>query len=253
MKYTRQELMIVAAAREIQNHQTVFVGTGLPMLAGYLAKATHAPESTLLFEAGIVDPKPRHLASGVGDFRLMSGAVAVKGLYYALGLLQGGHVDLGFLGAGEVDQYGNINSTFVGGTYKKPKKRLPGSGGANDIASLAKATVIIVPHTTRKLVKRVQYITTPGYLNGKGAREAAGLTRGGPKRIITDLAVLGFDPNTLTVRVESIHEGVTEEDIRKNSGFDIPIIRNCPKTKPPSSYELELIRSFDPDGVYLKR
>lgn len=252
MHYTRQELMVVAAAREIRNGQTIFVGTGLPMLAGYLAKATHAPECTMLFEAGILDPRPRHLAGGVGDFRLMTGATAVKGLYYALGLLQNGRVDLGFLGVGEVDRYGNINSTVIGGTYRKPGTRLPGSGGANDIASLAHATVIIVPHTTRKLVEKVHYITTPGYLTGPGAREKAGLTRGGPQRVITDLAVLGFDPQSLTLRVESLHDGVTAEDIRQNTGFDLPPAPGCTQTQPPTPDEVKLIRSIDPEGVYLK-
>jgi acyl CoA:acetate/3-ketoacid CoA transferase beta subunit len=253
MNYTRQELMIFAAAKEIKNNQIIFVGTGLPMLAGYLAKATHAPDCTLLFEAGIIDPKPRHLAVGVGDFRLMTGAVAVKGLYYALGLLQSGHVDLGFLGAGEIDRYGNVNTTVIGGTYKKPKLRLPGSGGANDIASLAKNTVIIVPHTKRKLVEMITYLTTPGYLTGKGAREEAGLRGKGPKRIITDLAILGFNPDTSEVQVESIHDGVSQEDIRMNTGFDISYSSDFQITVPPTSDEVQLIRSLDPDGVYLKK
>lgn len=253
MSFRMQELMIAAAAREIHDGEVVFVGTGLPMLAGYVAKATHAPDCTLVFESGIVDPRPRHLASGVGDFRLMTGAVSIKGLAYTLGLLQGGHIHLGFLGAAEVDMYGNINSTVVGGgTYSRPRVRLPGSGGANDIASLAHRTVIVVPHEARKFPARLQYLTTPGFLDAPGARERAGLPRGGPVRVITDMAVLGFDSATCRMRVESIHPGINFEQIQANTGFELgrsPMLGN---TLPPSDSEIALIRKLDPDGAYLK-
>jgi glutaconate CoA-transferase subunit B len=250
---TRQELMAAAAAREIRDGEVCFIGTGLPMVAAYLAKYTHAPNVVLVFESGTIDAQPRELAEAVGDFRLLSGAARWSGLYDALALLQRGFVDLGFLGAAEIDRFGNINTTVIG-DYRRPKLRLPGSGGANDIASMAHEFVTIVPHERRKLVERVQYVTTPGYLDGPGGRERAGLLGRGPRRVITDLAVLGFDPNTKTLRVESLHPGVTPEDVRANTGFDLPIPPGVPATPVPSAEEVHLIReAIDPDELYIAR
>lgn len=251
--YTRQELMVVAAAREFQDGMVCFIGTGLPMIAAYLAKLTHAPNVVLIFESGTIDAQPRELATGVGDFRLLDGAAKATGLYYALSLLQRGYVDLGFLGAAEIDRFGNINTTVIG-DYRSPRVRLPGSGGANDIASLARRFVVLVPHERRKLVERVQYLTTPGYLDGPGARECAGLAGGGPSRVITDLAVLGFDPATKALRVDSLHPQVTAEMVQANTGFELEVPPCTPVTSPPTDEEVRLIRGvIDPDGVYLGR
>jgi glutaconate CoA-transferase subunit B len=251
--YTRQELMAVTAAREFADSETCFIGTGLPMIAAYLAKATHAPNVVLVFESGTIDAQPRELAEAVGDFRLLSGAARWTGLYDALALLQRGAIDLGFLGAAELDRFGNINTTAIG-PYQRPKVRLPGSGGANDIASMARAYVIIMPHERRKLVERVQYITTPGFLDGPGARERAGLPGAGPRRVITDLAVLSFDPATKTLRVESLHPGVTADEVRANTGFDLAIPPDVPATQPPTAEQVRLIREvIDPDGIYIAR
>ncbi len=251
MECTRQEIMAVAAARELRDREVAFIGTGLPMIAAYLAKFTHAPGLTLIFESGIVGARPRGLAIGVGDFKLVSHCQMATSLYYALGLLQGGRVDVGFLGAAEVDQYGNINSTAIG-DYRRPKVRLPGSGGANDIASLAKRVILIVMHQRRKFVEKVQYLTTPGYLSGGDARERAGLLGGGPSRVITDLAILGFEPVSKRMQLESLHPGVTLDEVRKETGFELLVPSRFPATEPPTREQIRLLREkIDPEGEYL--
>jgi glutaconate CoA-transferase subunit B len=250
---TRAEVMAVAAAREIRDGEVGFIGTGLPMVAAYLAKFTHAPRSVLLFESGVVDARPRELATGVGDLRLLHGCVKASGLYYALGLLQGGVVDIGFLGAAEVDQYGNINSTVIG-PYARPKVRLPGSGGANDIGSLAGRTVIMVPHEPRKLVPRVQYRTTPGFLDGPGARERAGLRGAGPVRVITDLAVLDFAPDSKRMRLLSLHPGVRPEEVEARTGFPLLRAEGLGETPRPTAEQVRVLRErVDPEGLYIGR
>jgi glutaconate CoA-transferase subunit B len=253
VEITLEEIMVFTAAREIADGSSVFVGTGLPMLAAYLAKATHAPEVSLLFESGILDPTPKHLALGVGDFRLMNTATSIRGLHYALGLLQRGVIDVGFLGAAEVDVYGNINTTIIGGDYRRPGKRLPGSGGANDIASSARSTVIMSPHRPERLVERVQYVTSPGFLGGGDERERAGLSGAGPRMIITDLAVFRFHPQTRRAFVSSIHPGVDPADVVERAGFEVEVDADVPRTATPGDDAVELLRSMDPAGVYLKR
>ncbi len=250
---SREELMAVAAAREIRDSEVAIIGTGLPMIAAYLAKYTHAPGVTMFFESGIIDAQPESLATGVGDFCLMTDCTKTSGLYYALSLLQGGFVDLGFLGAAEIDQYGNINSTAIG-DYRRPKVRLPGSGGANDIASLAKRVVVIVPHERRKFPSRVGYVTTPGHLGGAGEREANGLRGAGPVRVITNLAILGFDDATKRMRLESLHPGVSLDEVKENTGFDLLLPDEAPTTVGPSAEDVRLLREvIDPSGVYLPR
>jgi acyl CoA:acetate/3-ketoacid CoA transferase beta subunit len=251
MECTRQEIMAVAAARELKDREVALIGTGLPMIAAYLAKFTHAPGLTLIFESGVVGAQPRGLAIGVGDFRLVSHCQKATSLYYALSLLQAGRIDVGFLGAAEIDAYGNLNTTAIG-DYERPRVRLPGSGGANDIASLAKRVILIVMHQRRKFVEQLQYLTTPGYLDGGDARRRAGLVGGGPSRVITDLAVLDFAPGTRRMRLESLHPGVTVEEVRDNTGFELVIPSAVPSTPLPSSAQVRLLRDrIDPDGVYL--
>jgi glutaconate CoA-transferase subunit B len=248
---TRQEIMAVAAAREIQDGEVAFIGTGLPMVAAYLAKFTHAPSSVLVFESGIVDARPRELATGVGDFRLLHGCVKATGLYYALSLLQGGFIDLGFMGGAEVDQYGNLNSTAIGG-YARPTVRLPGSGGANDIGSLAGRIVILMPHEPRRLVPRVQYLTTPGFLDGPGGRERAGLRGEGPTRVITDLAVLDFEPRSKRMRLLTVHPGVTPEEVQSRTGFPLLRAETVGETPAPSPEQAAVLRQrVDPEGIYI--
>jgi len=251
MDFTREELMAVAATREIGDGEVAIIGTGLPMIAAYLAKKTHAPGACLFFESGIIGAFPKELAIGVGDFRLLSNCVKASGLYYALSLIQGGYVDLGFLGAAEIDPYGNINSTVIG-DYSQPKVRLPGSGGANDIASLAKRVVVIVPHEKRKFPSRCHYITTPGYLDGPEGRKSAGLPGGGPTRVITNLAIMGFDSDSKRMQIESIHPGVSLDEVQENTGFELLVSKTLTETQAPNEEQLHLLRNIiDPEGVYI--
>lgn len=250
---SRDVQMAIAAAREIKDGDVAFIGTGLPMVAAYLAKYTHAPGATLIFESGIVDPSPVDLAGGVGDYRLAHGATKLSGMWYALGLLQQGKVDIGFLGAAEVDAFGNINSTVIG-PYDRPRVRLPGSGGANDIASMAKRFAIICRHKKNRLVERMSYLTTPGFLDGPGARERAGLPGAGPVRMITDLAVMGFDGRTRRAVVQSTYAGVTAAEIRDNTGFAMEVPDELPIEAAPTAEQLHLIHDIiDPTGMYIQK
>lgn len=244
--------MAVCTSREIRDGQVVFIGTGLPMVGAYLAKATTAPHAVLMFESGIIDSSPSELARGVGDFRLLSAAHRSSDLFDTLTLLHGGHVDLGVLGCAQIDAFGNINTTVIG-AYEHPKVRLPGSGGANDIASLARDILIVARQDTRRFVKSLDYLTTPGYLDGPAGRSAAGLPGNGPRAVITDLAVLDFDEASRRMRVRTVHPGVTHADLRVNTGFELVIPTDTPMTRPPSERELDLLRTrIDPDGVYVK-
>lgn len=248
---TPDELMAVMAAREIRNTDVAFIGTGLPMVAAYLAKATHAPDVKLVFESGIVDPQPRELASGVGDYRLAYGSPMVAGTAYALGLLQGGVIDLGFLGTAEIDGYGNLNSTVIG-AYRRPTVRLPGSGGANDIASMAGRFVVICRLERKRFVEKLHYLTTPGYLDGPGAREKAGLPGAGPARVITDLAVLGFDADTKRMRIEALYPGVDAADVQARCGFELGLAPQIERLTAPDSSQLSLLREvIDPARQYI--
>src|SRR3990170_4279022 len=215
MEYTRKELMAVAASREIRDGEVAFIGTGLPMLGGMLAKATTAPNAILIFESGFVDARPKRTPLSIGDACLVPGAAMLCGLTEVFGLLlQPGYVDVGFIGAAQIDRFGNLNTTVIG-DYATPKVRLPGSGGGNDIGSLAKRIVVMLTQDVRKFVERVDYVTTPGYLDGPGGRERAGLPRGGPAAVITDLGIYRFDEATKEMFLESVHPGVRIEDIKE--------------------------------------
>lgn len=248
----RDILMAVAASREIKDGETAFIGTGLPMVAAYLAKATHAPSVNLVFESGIIDPSPIELASGVGDYKLVYGSTKVAGTFYALSLLQQGKIDIGFLGTAEIDAYGNLNSTVIG-DYRQPKVRLPGSGGANDIASMAKRFVIIARADRKRFVEKLNYLTTPGFLEGPGARETAGLPGAGPVKVITDLGILGFDPDTKRMRLEETFPGIKAEDVQDAIGFRLETYSQTKSAVPPTSVQIELLtKKIDPTGMYVK-
>lgn len=246
----RDALMVMAAAAEFRNSDTAFIGTGLPMVAAYLAQATHAPDVTLIFESGIINPAPLELATGVGEYRLAHGATAIRGMRAALTLLQQGRVDLGFLGAAEVDAYGNINTTVIG-PYDRPEVRLPGSGGANDIASMAQRTVLIARVGRRRFVERLGYLTTPGHLDGPGARVRAGLPGGGPVRVITDMGALGFAPDTLRLRPEMLWPGVTVDDLQAEIGFPLERAGEVTVAEAPPRETIDLLRRIDPTGIYV--
>lgn len=252
-EFNTLELMAVCGSRQIKNGEVVFVGTGLPMVSALLAKRTHAPRAKIVFESGFIDSNAKDLALSIADSRLGWRASGAIGLLETLGLMvQGGHVDVGFVGAAQIDGYGNINTTYIG-SFEKPTVRLPGSGGGNDMVSSAKRIVIIMPHEKRKMVNKLDYLTSPGFLDGPGAREKAGLLGGGPSIVVTNLCQMDFDPQTKRIRLATVHPSVTVDQVVENSGFDLLIPKNVPTTDFPTIEELNLLRAIDPTGIYIPR
>lgn len=251
--YTALEMMAVAAARRIKDHEVIFVGTGLPMLASMLALNTHAPHAVIMYESGYVGCRNRDTARIIGDIRLMLNLTQVTTMVDVLGLLQSGRVDVGFLGGAQIDKYGNINATAIG-DYNHPKVRLPGSGGAVDIATNAKRLLIIVNHEKRRFPEKVDYVTSPGWLSGADSRHEAGLRWGGPDKVITDLAVMGFDEHSRRMRLENLHPGATTEKVRSETGFELIVPDTVPSTSPPTKEEVRILRQVvDPTGFFLVR
>jgi len=252
-EYTSIEIMATTAARQIRDREVVFVGTGLPMLASMLALNTHAPHAVIMYESGYIGCRNMDTARIIGDIRLMYNLTQVTTMVDVLGLLQSGKVDVGFLGGAEVDQYGNINATVIG-DYNHPKVRLPGSGGAVDIATNARRLLIILNHEKRRFPEKVGYVTSPGWLEGGDSRERAGLPRGGPSKVITDLAVMGFDEQTKRMRLESVHPGVAVSKVRDETGFELILPDKVAITPPPTKEELRILREVvDPTGFFLVR
>ena len=250
-EYTSFELMAAAGARELKDGEIVGVGLGLPVVATFLAKKTHAPNITILFELGIVDPEPLEIGvHGLSDPRIWYRAKIHTSFVDMLGtVLHKGLMDVGFLGGLEVDAYGNLNTTLLGDPQGK-FRRFTGSGGGNDIASSARRTVIIIRHEARKLNQAVSFITSPGYLSGGNDRASANLI-GGPSKVITDKAVFDFDPESKHMRIESIHLDSNLDDVLSNMNFK-PIVPNqIPTTEPPSKEQVRLIREeIDPERKY---
>lgn len=250
-EYTLRELMCVVAARQLQDGKAVAVGTGLPLAAAMLAQQTHAPNLIIFFEAGGIAPQLPTLPISVGDSRTIHKALCTTTLIDIMDNMRRGFIDYAFLGGAQIDKYGNLNSTMIGDNYEQPKVRFPGSGGANDFGSLAWETLIIMDrHGPRRFVDKVDFITTPGYLSGPGSREEEGLSPGtGPSRVITDLCLFDFHPETKIMRLIATHPGITEEDIRKATGFKIEVADNIEITTPPSLEDLRILHEVvDPDG-----
>jgi glutaconate CoA-transferase subunit B len=251
LDYTPSELMAVAGARELQDRQIVAVGLGLPVVASFLAKQTHAPNMTILFELGVIDPQPVDCGVGLADPRVWYRANVLSSFVDILGsVLHTGRVDVGFLGGLEVDQFGNLNTSLLGDPKGK-FRHMVGSGGANDIASCAQRTIIIMRHEERKLKQAISFITSPGYIIGGNSRADLGL-RGGPGRVITDKAIFGFHPETKQMMLVSIHPGNTLEDVLGTMGFSPLVPQQVPFTEPPASEQLRLIREvIDPQRMYM--
>lgn len=251
--YSLTELMAVAAAREIADGEVVFAGTGLPMLASMLAQRTHAPHCCLIFEAGTAASQLAHLPMSVGDPRVMRGAAMAAGLYEVFSyVLQAGRVDVGFLSGAQVDRFGNINSTAIGADSRHPKVRFSGSGGACDIACLARRTVIIALHEKRRFPEKVDYITSPGWLQGGETRRQAGLRWGGPHVVVTTRGVLRFRPDTHALYLASFHPGLTPQAVADETGFPLDVY-GAVETPPPTLDELRFLRDVvDPERVFLK-
>lgn len=251
LDYSPSELMATAGARELQDREVVAVGLGLPVVATFLAKQTHAPNMTILFELGVIDPEPVHSGVGLADPRVWYRANVLSSFVDILGaILHRGRVDVGFLGGLEIDQYGNLNTTLLGDP-KATFRHFVGSGGANDIASCAQRTIVIIRHEARKLRQAVSFVTSPGFLTGGDSRARTGLS-GGPVRVITDKAIFGFHPETKRMMLVSTHPGNTLEDVLGTMGFAPVVPAKVPTTEPPSREQLRLIREvIDPRRMYM--
>ena len=253
-EYNTMELMIVVAARNLENGKTVGVGTGAPCAAAMLAQKTHAPDLVVMFEAGGISPQLPTMPISVGDSRTFYRAVMASGMCEIMETCQRGMVDYTFLGGAQIDMFGNLNSTVIG-DWKKPKVRFPGSGGANDFASFCWKVMVITPQDARRFVEKVSFITSPGYLDGPGARERAGLPANtGPHKVITNMAVMGYDEQTKRMRVESIHQGFAFDDVQKNCGFPLLKAEKIVVTPAPTADELRILRTeVDPKRYIIGR
>lgn len=246
--YTPAELMVAAAAREIRDGETVFVGMRLPLIAFVLAKRTHAPHAVGVFEAGLVRDQPApELLYTMGDPPNVAGAAWATGLWEVMTFLQRGDVDLGFIGGAEVDLHGNLNTSYIGNPGR-PEVKLPGSGGAADIAALSRRFVIIMQHQKRRLRERVDFITSAGYGEGAGWRQRVGLAGGGPSALITTLGVFEFQAGEAVLR--SYHPFTTEEGVRAETGWELRAVPDLGPTPQPTPEELAIIRDYDPQGFW---
>lgn len=255
MNYNRMEQMICLASRFLENNSTVVVGTGAPCAAAMLAQNLHSPELMILFEAGGIGPFLPSMPISVGDSRTFNQALAASSMPEIMENCQRGMVDYTFLGGAQIDMYGNINSTMVGKDFDRPRVRFPGSGGANDLASFCWRIMVITPQDRRRFTNDIDFVTTPGYLTGKGAREAAGLPPGsGPYKVITDLCVLGFDEESSRMQVEKMHPGVTREQIAENTGFELLWSPDLSVSEAPTEEELRILREkVDPYRYFIGR
>ncbi len=253
--YSPTELMICAAAGLLEDGAMVVVGTGAPCAAAMLAQMTTAPNLTLLFEAGGVGPRLPRMPISVGDSRTFYQGLAATSMADIMETCQRGMVDYTFLGGAQIDAYGNLNSTLIGSDYRRPKVRFPGSGGANDLASFCWRVMVITPQDRRRFVEKLDFVTSAGYLSGPGAREAAGLPAGtGPYKVITNLAVLGFDAETCRMQVESVHPGVTLDQVRDNTGFELLVREPLVETAAPNPEALRVLRQeVDPHRYIIGR
>jgi glutaconate CoA-transferase subunit B len=246
-------MMIVASARELAGERVVFVGIGLPNIACNLAQRTVAPDLELVYEAGVYGARPSRLPLSIGDPCLVTGARSVVSMpqlfqYY----LQGGLIDVGFLGAAQIDRYGNLNSTVIG-TYQQPKVRLPGSGGACEIALLARKVLIIARLGRRTFVEKLDFVTSPGHLSGGDSRLRLGDYGRGPTAVITDMGVLRFDETTREMVLTSLHPNCSLEVVQEQVGWPLRVADHLVETEPPTSEELHIMREeLDPAGRYRK-
>jgi glutaconate CoA-transferase subunit B len=238
------------SARLLREGQVVFAGVGIPLLAATLAQRMHAPGLTILFEGGTIGAfvEPGKLPPSTNEQRCTRRANMVLGSTDVLLLLQRGYVDVGFMGGAQIDQYGNLNSSFIGDP-EQPATRLPGTGGGNDIASLTQM-IVAMKHEKRRFVNRVDFVTSPGFLSGGDSRPDAGLIAGGMYRVVTDLGIFGFDERSKRMELVAVHPGVAAEQVQANTGFELLIATDLPITDPPTEKELAVLRHLDPDRVY---
>jgi glutaconate CoA-transferase subunit B len=251
VEYSSSELMVIVAARELMDGESVLVGVGMPNLAVNLARKLQAPNLNMVYESGAVGSSPSRMPLSIGDPCLVTGAKSVCSMYEQFAYyLQGARIDVGFLGGAQIDKYGNINSTVIG-QYPKPKVRLPGSGGACDIASNVKKIIVITPHEKRRFVEKVDFSTSPGYLDGKAAWKGLGLQGGGPYAVITNLCTMKFDDETGEMMLTALHPGVTLEKVQENTPWQLKVAEKLENTPEPTDKEVQTLRALDPTRIYL--
>jgi glutaconate CoA-transferase subunit B len=245
MSWNSNEIMTIAAARSLKNGMICFVGIGIPSTAAILAKSMHAPDIFLIYESGTIDTNPKKLPLSIGDGELANNSLSVVGMPEIFNYwLQPGRVDIGFLGAAQIDKFGNINTTFIGNHYREPKVRLPGAGGATEIAGACKEVVIILKHSERAFVEKLDFITSIGHGDGPQSRHRLGLIGNGPSAVITDLGILQPDPETLELTLVQLHPGITVDQVKRNTGWKLKVAEKLTTTPNPKKIELENVRAL---------
>jgi glutaconate CoA-transferase, subunit B len=243
--YTADEMMTACAARALGDGAVCFVGIGLPSAAANLARATHAPNLVLIYESGTIGAKPGRLPLSIGDGILAETADAVVSVPEIFSYwLQPGRIGVGFLGAAQIDRFGNINTTVIGASHAHPEVRLPGAGGAPEIAASCREVIVVVRQTRRSFVPRVDFVTSVGYGDGPGQRERLGLTGAGPRKVITDLGVLEPDPATCELTLTGVYPGVSVADVRARTGWKLAVSGALTTIRPPSAPELAALRGL---------
>src|ERR1700738_2778988 len=248
--HTAAELLAILSARQLKDGMVVFAGVGIPLLAATLAQRLHCPGLTILFEGGTVGAfvEPGKLPPSTNEQRCTRRANMLLGSTDVLLLLQRGYVDVGFMGGAQIDQYGNLNSSFIG-EPGHPATRLPGTGGGNDIASLTQM-IVAMKHEKRRFVSRVDFVTSPGFLSGEESRRAAGLTAGGTFRVVTDFGIFGFDEHSKRMQLQALHPGITADRVQESTGFELLVAADLPVTDLPTEDELAVLRHLDPARLY---
>lgn len=249
--FTAAEILAVMSSRLLKEGQVVFAGVGVPLLAATLAQRLRCPGLTILFEGGVLGPmiEAGKLPPSTNEQRCTKRANMVMSSTEVLLLLQRGHVDVGFMGGAQIDRFGNLNSSYIGDPAK-PKTRLPGTGGGNDISSLTNM-IVAMKHERRRFVEKVDFITSPGWIEGGTSRRDCGLPAGGMFRVVTDLGIFGFDEQTREMKIVALHPGVTVEQVQDNTGFKMLHDKDIAVTEAPTERELAELRAIDPDRLYI--
>jgi len=246
LAWSAAEMMTIAAARTLPDGATCLVGIGLPSTAANLARRVHAPGLVLVYESGVLGAKPGFLPLSIGDGVLAETADTVVGLVEIFNYwLQPGRIDIGFLGAAQIDRFANINTTLIGDSYRAPKIRLPGAGGAPEIAASCREVIVVMRHSRAKFVERIDFVTSVGFGSGPGDRERLGLRGGGPSTVITDLGILQPDPHTCELTLTHLHPGKTVDDARGATGWRLAVSANVSTTEPPTEHELTVLRDLE--------
>jgi len=254
--FSTAELMASVVARQVRNDDVVFIGVGIPLIAGIVAVCTHAPGAILVYEGGGIGARTRRIPWTISDNPTTDNALAATQMWRVFGDQQRGFITLGIIGGAEIDRFGNLNTTVIpgpGGSYARPKVRLPGSGGANDIASSALRTIIMMRLQKGKFVKRVQYLTSPGFLDGPGARERAGLHGSGPVMVVTDRCVFGFDDRTKEMTLQKLYPCVKVEEVKALVDWELAVSPDLEEMEPPTEEQLRAMRTYDSMGLVLEK